>query len=318
MIQWCLSIIALLLIFAFPVHAEEINAGFVQGLWYSSDQIIEGVPVRVYAALRNNTPHGTVRFMDNGTRIGSSAVSALSGRLVETWTDWTPGAGEHSLSIALDNAELHVIGGEVIKADVANITVEDTLVADIDTDKDGIGNITDTDDDNDGITDVEEKNRGSNPLVTNPKPVEEVIPEEVSPLPTPTASTTAELGLEQYLGEGLPSELLNNVTEKVEDAKQSLDAYREKRDQALSQEIDVVPQMSADTATITRSSIEPKNSALKSFVAGVRSLLQHGYTFLLFILSQALGHPALIQFLLLVGILYIFYRTARRLAGRPF
>lgn len=326
------QLLVCLSIFLFPVssQAEEVNAGFVQGLWYSSDTILEGVPVRIYAALRNNSPHdltGTVRFTDNEKRIGSSAVSALSGRLVETWIDWTPIAGEHALSVSLEGAELHVIGGDTVQADIANITVEDTQVADYDTDKDGIGNETDTDDDNDEVSDMEEKTRGTNPLVGNPKPKvaeEEEKPKETvadTPVVPVPAETAGEEGLEKYIENETANALLGNVTEKVENAKQSLDAYRDERNQKLytkatSTEGETALGTYTNNATITRSKIETKNTFLSSFISGVASLLQNIWTFVLWLLSKVLTHPALIQFLFLLSILYMLYRMMRRMARR--
>lgn len=314
-----ISLFAFFLVFSSPVRAEEINAGFVQGLWYSSPEILEGVPVRIYVALRNNTPHdlvGTIRFMDNETRIGSAPVSALSGRLVEAWTDWTPSAGEHALRVALGDAELHVIGGSTIHVDVENIVVKDTRTADRDNDKDGIGNLNDTDDDNDAISDTDEVAMGSNPLVPNPKPTEKT-PEETPPLPTPPMTPTVGHGLEQYFDEGFSRTVLGSVTEKVSETKQALDTYRKERSAEQSKG-SVSPSIIAPgTATITRSTIETNDTLLKSFVSGTRALLQHSYTFVLFVLSNMLAHPALLQIGILIGILYFFYRTAKRLARRP-
>ncbi len=316
-------ILAFVLIFVpATIHAQQINAGFVQGLWYSSDQIIENVPIRIYAAFRNNTPHdltGTIRFIDNGKRIGSAPVSALSGRLVETWMDWTPTYGEHSVSVTLSDAELHVIGGEIIQVDVADITVSDTPVADHDTDTDGIGDTRDTDDDGDGISDTDEVAAGTNPLIANPKPKEEPKENEtVVEIPTPTVAETDKVGLEKYLEEGVTDTLLGNVTDKVTSAKESLDTYREERNAAQSALEESALATTMENATITRSSIETKNSFLSSFVSGVASLLRTLYTFALWILSGALAHPAFIQLFLLVGILYMFYRTARRFGRRQY
>ncbi len=300
--------------FSIPVHAEDINAGFVQGLWYSSDQILEGVPVRVYAALRNNTPHdliGTVRFMDNGKRIGSAPVSALSGRLVETWIDWTPTAGEHALSVSLSDAELHVIGGETIHADVASIIVEDTLLADTDTDTDGLGNTRDTDDENDGISDEDEIARGSNPLIAQVIPLTTQEPILDAPLTTPTP-TLDEKGLEQYLEEGTAHTLLGNVTEKVEDAKSALDTYRENRNA----EKNSLQNNSTTTDGITRTSIQTDTSLLQKSITQIASILSSIFTGLLFTVSKLLAHPILIQISILIGILYMFYHTARKFGQR--
>lgn len=327
-----LSVILLLSI-SEPVLAEEINAGFVQGLWYSSESVFAGNPTRVYVALRNNTEHdltGTVRFTDNGKRIGSAEISALSGRLVEAWVDWTPTEGEHALSATLTDAELHVIGEAPQPIDITSLSANDALRIDSDTDKDNIGDATDTDDDNDGVSDGDEKARGSNPLIANPKEkkkeiTEKTVPEtNISTTPETLASDGDEKGLEKYVDEGTADSLLTNVTEKVEQAKESLDAYREGRNTELYKNKNATTvtettlgTYTTNTATITRSHIETKNTLLSSFISGVATLLQNIYTFVLWGTSRALSYPALIQFLLLVGILYMFYRTARRLGRRP-
>lgn len=318
--RFALFICCLFFIIPTTTRAQEINAGFVQGLWFSSNEIIEGVPVRVYTALRNNTPHdllGTVRFMDNGKRIGSMSVSALSGRLVEAWTDWTPGPGEHSLSVTLSDAELHVIGGEVIQADVAGIALEETVVADIDTDEDGIGNENDIDDDNDGISDADEIAQGSNPLVADKKPAEEDAVARDAEADTEPASDTE--GLEKFLDDGIASSLLANVTDKIENAKQSLDAYRDERNTPHSESPSEVAMSSYENnATITRSTIETKGSFFGTLMSGISAIWHSIYSVILWILSGALAHPALIQVILLLGILYMLYRTMRRLTRRRF
>lgn len=315
--------------------ASEPNAGFVQGLWYSSEPVFVGVPTRIYVAVRNNTEHdltGTVRFMDNGTRIGSSEISALSGRLVEAWVDWTPTDGEHNITAVVTDAKLHVIGSEAESIDVAGVTAEDSVVVDFDTDDDGVGNITDTDDDDDGILDTDEKARGSNPLIPNPASqeptpkVDEVVKEVLTePVDEQTGD---EDGLEKYVSDGLADSLLGNATDKIEDAQESLDAYREKRNEILASKKDTTPIVQdasqetalgtyTSTATITRTQLEPKDSLLNSFVTSVASLLSLIWTFVLWVTSQGLSHPALLEVILLVGIVYMIYRIARRLGRRP-
>ena len=326
-------IIAILILSPLFSFASEPNAGFVQGLWYSQEPVFVGVPTRIYVAVRNNTEHdltGTVRFMDNGTRIGSSEISALSGRLVEAWVDWTPTDGEHNISAIVTDAKLHVIGGKTESIDVAGVTAEDSVTVDFDTDKDGVGNITDTDDDNDSILDTDEKARGSNPLVPNPTTQEVPKTEEVVtevPKEQPSEEASDEEGLEQYVSDGLADSLLGNATEKIEDAQESLDVYREKRNEILASKKDSATEDDSQetalgtytsTATITRTQIEPKESLLNSFVASVASLLSLIWTFVLWTTSQGLSHPALIEVILLVGIVYMVYRIARRLGRRPF
>lgn len=329
-----LILLSVLFLLPFSSNAEEINAGFVQGLWYSSETVFEGVPTRIYVALRNNTPHdltGTVRFTDNDKRIGSSEVSALSGRLVEAWIDWTPGGGEHKISATLSDASLHIIGGGTEQIDITNIIAEDALVIDTDTDKDGIGNATDTDDDGDTISDTDEKTRGSNPLVKNPTPVatpeektetEPDLEKEKIKSAVETSVLPEKQGLEQYVDEGTTDTLLSSATKKVTEAKESLDDYREKRNAELSVQKVETPKESvlttaSDNATITRSKIETKNSFLNSFVTTVATLMQKAWTFALWLASRALAFPALIELAFLISILYFFYRAARSVGRRP-
>ena len=335
--RFCITLIcAFLFIVPFGVHAEETNAGFVQGLWYSAEPVFAGVPTRIYVAVRNNTGHdltGTVRFTDNGKRIGSFEVSALEGRLVEAWVDWTPTFGEHVVTATVSDAALHVIGGDTESIDIAGITASDTLTVDYDTDRDGVGNTEDTDDDNDTVTDDEETERGSNPLVENPKTVSEdkevheddaaVLTEDASArTSTPTSSSE---GLERYVENETADALLGNATAKIEHAKTALDTYRAEHDATLSQttsptDAENPPEMKLGTltehVTITRTQMSTDKGFLGSFVAGVAALLTSLWTLVLFSTSKILSHPAILEALLLVGILFFFYRVARRLGRR--
>ena len=335
-------LIALFLIFPLRTHAEELNAGFVQGLWYGSEAVFADTPTRIYVAFRNNTQNdltGTIRFTDNDKRIGTSNVSALSGRLVEAWVDWTPSFGEHKLIVTLSNAEIHVIGEGARSATLSDITVEETLAVDHDTDKDRIGNATDTDDDNDGVSDTDEHARGTDPLVPNPKAVS-TDPKSETPkkenrleIKTPenpteeTAASNEERGLEKFIPEGTADTLLTNVTDKVTEVKQSLDAYRSNRnrtkDETITEEVISTSSVTTgratfDTATITRSKIAPKEGLLSSFISSVATIFHKIGTFILWVLSNALAYPALMQILLLFLILYIIYRLIRRVGRRPY
>jgi len=329
-------ILFLFFLFIVPVssaQSESVNAGFVQGLWYSSENIIAGDTVRMYAAFRNNTPHdltGTIRFTDNGKRIGSQSISVLSGRLIETWTDWTPTYGEHTVSVILSDGTLHVLGGNKIPIDVTEIVITDTRFADRDTDKDGIGDRTDTDDDNDGISDEDEEAQGTDPLVANEKPQEKDGDKAKNSNERNENENTKNKdvvvvrnGLERYFNDGVVDTLLGNVTDKVVRTKQSLDTYREERNAELypgeekSEKTEL--NTSTDTATITRTQMESENkNLLQSLIAGIVSIAQGMWTFVLFILSGALAYPALIQLVFLVLILYLFYHTARKLGRRRY
>ena len=324
--------LSILFLFPFSTYATDVNAGFVQGIWYSSETVFAGVPTRIYIAFRNNTPHdltGTIRFTDNEKRIGSTDISALSGRLVEAWVDWTPTEGTHNISAHVSDATLHIIGGGTQSVDSTDILASDALTIDTDTDKDGIGNATDTDDDGDNVSDVDEKARGSDPLVKNPTAV--TVEKATAPTETEQRATNesdeteekdSERGLEQYVDEGTADLLFSNVTEKVETAKEVVDTYREKRAEELApkeikESVETPLGTYTENATITRSKIETKNSFLSSFISGIAALLQKIWTFVLWITSNALAYPALIELGILVGILYTIYRTARSVGRRP-
>jgi hypothetical protein len=294
---------------------ESVNAGFVQGLWYSSEQIFEGVPTRVYVAVRNNTPHdltGTVYFTDNSTRIGASEVRALSGRLVEAWIDWTPAFGEHKLGATLVNTELHVVGEGKLKANINGVMAEDSVTVDYDSDNDKIGNAADDDDDNDGVSDEDEKSRGSDPLKPNPTPL-------LAAVETVPASTTAALyappteGLEKYVDNETANGLLGTMTEIIESTKHSLDTYREKRNAELAEKNGTT----TSSEGITRTKIKTEEKFLGSLVEGVKIILEKIWTLILFVCSRALFHPAFVEIILLIGALYFMYRLARRFGRRP-
>lgn len=332
-----LSVLFFALFFLLPAHCfAESNTGFVQGIWYSQSPVFDGVPTRIYVAVRNNTAHdltGTVRFSDNGKRIGSSEISALSGRLVEAWVDWNPLYGSHTISAQISDATLHIIGGKTEQIDITGIVVDDTISVDYDTDGDGIGNTEDADDDNDGISDEDEYARGSNPFVTNPVVIESVADsnsssekqkiQENSPL---RPSTTISQGLEQYVTDGSAHTFLSSATEKIEQIKKTVDVYREERSTAspqggeavepASEKTDISTSPSSNNATITRTQINPEKGFFTQFVAGIGSLLSALWTLSLYIISEILAHPAFVELVLLILILYGIYRTAKRLGQR--
>lgn len=325
-------IFSLFCIFPQNTFAEEPNAGFVKGLWYSAEPVFDGVPTRIYVAMRNNTGHdltSTVHFTDNGKRIGTFEVSALEGRLVEAWVDWEPTYGEHTIIATVSGAKLHIIGGDTESIDIAGITASDTLMVEYDTDSDGVGNAEDTDDDNDTVSDTDETVRGSDPLVENPHPKNTEEPEEVLSADTLTRApealeSHAEQGLEQFIDAGATDTFLAGTTQKIERMKTSLDTYRTKRSNALIPEAEVAEDSSTetglgtytDTATITRSQLPSQDSFLSSFVSRVAVLLSKLWTFVLYVISKILSYPAILEATLLLVILAVIYRTARRLGRR--
>jgi hypothetical protein len=316
-----------------PVGAEELNAGFVQGLWYAHDPVIAGEPTRIYVALRNNTDTdltGTVRFTDNGSRIGVAYVSALPGRIVEAWVDWTPAYGEHTVAASLTNVQVHAIGESPETGEVANTLSETKIFVDYDTDKDGLLNEIDLDDDGDTVSDEAERERGTNPLKADPIPTEKKD-EETEKKETPKVTTitqtqtsdTPRTGLEEYIPNGRMQTLVESVTETIAETKSSLDAYRSERKSELEEYFSTSsattissPDSTSGVATITRSRVDQDENFAEAVVRGGKALLSGLYSVVLTIISLLLAWPAILELALLLLIIYFIYRTARRFGRR--
>ena len=323
----------------FLLHAGAFNAGFVQGLWYSEPEVFANTPTRIYVALRNNTEHdltGTVVFTDNQKRIGSSNVSALPGRLIEAWIDWMPTYGDHTIVATLSNLRLHVIGEGSESIEVESTLAEDTISVDYDTDGDGVGDAQDPDDDNDGVSDIDEIAAGTDPRIVDTKKSSSSGTSEKSPQVSTEASATNVTiteGLERYTNDGTVDSLLTNVTDTINGAKDVVDAYREKRnaevDEYFASEAEKQSGGAADEvtagensskitqkATITRSQIVKSEPFWKQAVQAGRAILSGIFTLILFLTSNALAHPAILELILLLAILMIVYKLARKLGRR--
>lgn len=241
---------ALLLFFALTTHtsAQTFNGGFVEGLWFYDTAVFADVPTRIYVAVRNNTGAdltGTVTFYDNDTRIERTSISIVNGRLIESWADWKPSYGEHTVRVELSNIKLHTVGSSTETVDDASALAEQDIFVDYDSDGDGVGNEDDTDDDNDGYTDTQEKKHGTDPLDPNdPLPEEETdaASESSKSEDSETNSDTSEdtainrstlgegpYGLEQFLNNNRADTALTSITNTVNTTKKRLDAYRASR-----------------------------------------------------------------------------------------
>lgn len=314
-----------------------VNAGFVQGMWYSDDTPLAEVVMRVYVAIRNNTNgdlSGTVTFYDNGKKVSAQSVTALDGRIIESWTDWKPTSGEHTLKAELTRATLSVVGSSTESVTVAVAAAQDTIFVDIDTDGDTIGNTNDTDDDNDGISDETETARGTDPLTsqtpkketTNSSSDNQSESKTTAQSTENTPNTTAESeGLEHYLTPSRADTILAGITSITEQAKAKVDAYRASRATTTPTNSTSVTVDNDGFGAITRSTdaptlpkqSEPGSGFMHNLAAGMSTLLHALVTALLALLSLLLGHPVFIQLLILIGILCTLYLIAKKLGSRP-
>ncbi len=142
------------------------NAGFVSGVWYSQTPFFKGDQIRIYSAIQNQSGFdiiGQVQFYDGDSVIGQADFSVINGRLVEEWVDWQATEGEHSISAKITEAKKSEVGQEPETITLRFVSSKaDVQYADVDTDKDRIGDKEDEDDDNDGLSDQEEIALGTN------------------------------------------------------------------------------------------------------------------------------------------------------------
>ena len=319
----------LLFFCATTASAEEFNAGIVQGLWYSQEDIFAGDTVRIYVAIRNNTGSdltGTIEFKDGEKRIDRKNVEALDGRIIESWADWTPSYGTHTISASLSRIALHTVGSSTQEAAVTSALAEETFFVDYDTDGDSIGNEDDSDDDGDGVSDTEEKKNGTDPLRKNKQEESdeedtEVTKEDDEDKQDENADAVSgdePLGLERYLTESPAENMLSGVTTFINDAKDDLDAYRAQRTEKRKAGT-TTPEVNEDGfGAITRSTSTQgsayKDWSLTDFFGSVfnlaKALFDVGYTSILAALSFILSHPILVQLGVLVLILFVILKFA--------
>jgi hypothetical protein len=342
-----LILLTLLCLLPHFVLAEVKTAGFVEGLWFDRAEIFADETVRLYVAIRNNTGSdltGKLEFKDNGKTIGTSDVSALNNRIIESWVDWTPSYGEHTITATLSRVELSAIGTTSKRVEVVEGSTKENIFVDYDTDKDKVGNKIDTDDDNDDIKDEID----IDPLVTNRKVTiaksEETNEVETSVNTTQTNDDGAQTinnnstaGLERYLDNNRADSVLTSVTNIITKTKSNLDEYRAKRNTpenknsepskevitseqaSSSQQSSDLPSTTKNTSSfgeVTRTEVNQGAWLSKIFTA-IKNFISNVYTFILFVLSVYLGHPAVVQLTLLILIIFIIFKVAMRLAGRP-
>jgi hypothetical protein len=331
-------LLTLLMLGVFPAfaNAEEFNAGIVQGLWYDQETVFAGEPVRIYVAIRNNTGSdlsGTVEFFDGEKKIERKNVQALNGRIIESWADWTPSYGDHTLRATLSRIELHQVGTTTQEVEVTSALAEDTLFVDRDTDDDGRGDQTDPDDDNDGVSDAEEKERGTDPLVkqvSSPQEKEEDDETKPKPADDDTSDTSKDPaspeGLERYFTDSPAEEILSGATTLINEAKEDLDSYRAKRkeEQAGKEETAATPYTDGFGTVERKEASEGsgiRDLSLSDFFASVwnlaKTIFNVVYTFVLTLLSFVLGHPTLVQVGVLLLILFFLMKFAAKFGRRP-
>jgi len=331
-IRLAIVVIIAVLLQSITLAAEATNAGFVDGLWYSHENIFTNDTVRIYVAIRNNTGNelsGTVIFYENNRVIARKAIAAADGRVIESWADWQPSYGEHTLRAELSRITLVAVAGASAETTaVTSALATDTIFVDNDTDADGVGNKIDTDDNNDGVSDQIEQSNGTDPLVNDnivPTALEdnaaEVTNERTSEV---KQDQTTSVGFEQFLGPSPIEAVLSAVTTTAQQVKTTVDNYAAVR--TLERAITTNdPNLAVDSdgfGEILRFAT-PKNipetppgfiGDLINFVSVILTSLMTGT---LLALSFLFSFAMLVQVLLMLSILYSVYYLARRYGRRP-
>lgn len=216
--------------------AQSSNVGIIQGIWFSEDVVFAGDPIRIYTAIQNNSGEdieGVVEFFDNDISIGKKNFTALDRRVAELWMDTIVTEGTHDYSVIITEAAINTPGAAAQVITPRVIESDTTIIADIDTDGDDIGDMEDPDDDNDGFSDEQELKEGTNPQDKNsqPKPVDTIVAnssegssfiDEVLAILKPTRSSEpADIDLENTDSSNDPQDLIVNKPQFIQNFEDS-------------------------------------------------------------------------------------------------
>ena len=251
--------ILILLLFGGSVLAQPntINAGIVNGLWYSKVPFFAGDQIRIYTALQNQSGFditGTIQFLDQEIIIGESEFSVVDGNFIKEWIDWEVTQGNHSISIKIVDAQKHELNKdpEIIFLNLGVLGADEQF-ADFDTDGDLIGNKEDLDDDNDGIEDEREIIIGTNSLVADTDNDGVLDGEEV------------EKGTDPLVPE---EEIVQEITETVEQVEKVLNFTKEEAEKILQGIIEKIE----DKQTIVQKEIKEEINPKPIFEKGLAAI----------------------------------------------
>ena len=103
------SILVMLAIISTPISVyAALNAGVVNGVWFSQTEPVAGTEIRIFTAIQNQsskTIAGTVSFLVNSEIIGSTPFSVTSNDVVPVSIAYTFLGGEHDVSAYITSVE---------------------------------------------------------------------------------------------------------------------------------------------------------------------------------------------------------------------
>jgi len=160
----------LLILFLFVIPGITLAADYdlsVQSsdISFSENLLIAGSTVRIYATVHNvgtQDMRGYITFFQGNAVVDDSQVLAIRpGNSADAWVDFTVPSSEFNILARIQGTSPADQNSDNDQALTALIR------PDIDTDGDGIANAIDPDDDNDGLTDIQEKTKGTDPLLSD-------------------------------------------------------------------------------------------------------------------------------------------------------
>ncbi|MBI2625126.1 MAG: hypothetical protein HYW70_02240 [Candidatus Nealsonbacteria bacterium] len=160
------SLIAVLAVFLFFTESSLAKTDLsitATDITFSKEDPLDGENVRVFARVFNlgdTDVYGFVVFLDGKREMaGPQPISVKANTYDDVFIDWEAASGSH-------NIDAKIIGTNLADENSSNdVAKKENYFVDLDTDRDGKGNIADQDDDNDGLSDNDEIAIGTNPLV---------------------------------------------------------------------------------------------------------------------------------------------------------
>jgi len=294
-----------------------VNAGFVNGLWFSKTPFFAGEDVRVYTVIQNQSGFdiiGVVKFFVDGKLLNQSDFSIVNGRLIEKWADWKVAQGEHNLSIQISDTKKIEIGQEPENINlISNISLSEKYNIDLDTDGDGIGNENDSNDDNDNFSDEAEKISGTNPLIFDESTIPKVesSQEDIANLEDRQEENTSLDGIVEK-AIALADIATEKTNEIIKDAKESLEKQKEKIDTELEEETKEEETQNNGVPPIDKD----KNPYVASLVGSIPELKEI-YSFILAVLIYILNSWWILLGSILIA-LYFIGKIMKRMFSRGY
>ena len=110
------------------VHAA-VNAGVVNGVWFSKNNPQEGEVVRIFTAVQNQSPetvNGSVAFLVNDDIIGTKKFSVQSNDIIPVSIEYTFTGGENEVSAYITSVEDEAVAYTIAPQTSVQVSLNDS------------------------------------------------------------------------------------------------------------------------------------------------------------------------------------------------